>query len=312
MRILLERAKSKIRRDGVRSFARAIPPYLQLSYQKKRKVLGREIYEQTHNLYSIYEEDWDLLIILDGCRYDLLTEVWDEYDFLSDSQARYSPASSSREWLEANFDQQYADSTAETTYVTGNPYTQEVLKDTNFETLDEVWRYAWDDSLGTIPPRPLTDRLIHLCRTQSPKQSIVHYMQPHFPALSNPGLGGQIDRDRKVWVNSVWDKLEEGKIEQSVLWEAYRQNLKDVLDDVVLLLKNVDAEQVVITADHGNGFGENGIYGHPSKEVHDVLRKVPWVRTSAEDLRTHQPAEYNREVNQSVQEKLAALGYVPE
>lgn len=307
-----KRIRSKIQRDGVRGLLGAIPSYLRRSYAEKRRELQTIIYERRRDTYSIYEEEWDLLIVLDGCRYDLIAESSDEYEFVSGSQPRYSPASSSREWLETNFDSQYREEIAATTYITGNPYTQEVFDGSEFGTLDEVWRYAWDQSRGTIPPRPLTDRAIRLARTKSPRRCVVHYMQPHFPALSDPELGGQIDRDGNTWINSVWEQLENGDLEQSVVWDAYQQNLRDVLSEVKLLLNNVDADQVVITADHGNGFGENGIYGHPSKAVHDVLREVPWIRTSARDSGTHEPAEYDTASAQSVQEKLSALGYVSE
>jgi hypothetical protein len=309
---ILNRAKSKLRRDGLGGLVGAIPSYLRSTYSAQRRKLKTIVYKRKREMYSIYEEEWDLLIVLDGCRYDLLTEINDGYDFLSDRSSRYSPASSSRAWLEQNFDPQYSDDIASTVYVTGNPFTKEVLNDSAFATLDEVWRYAWDQKMGTIPPRPLTDRAIEAFRTDPPERCIVHYMQPHFPALSDPELGGKIDKDRSVWIKSVWDRLERDEIERSVVWEAYRQNLHDVLDDVALLLQNVDAERVVITADHGNGFGEDGIYGHPSKEVHDVLRKVPWIQTSAHDSGTHKPANYETESERSVHEKLSALGYVPE
>lgn len=308
---ILNRAGAKLRRDGVRGLVRAIPPYLRSSYAAKRQALQRARYERSHDAYSIYEESWDLLVVLDACRYDLLPEVRDEYGFLSNELQRYSPASSSREWLEANFDSQYSEMIAETAYVTGNPFTREVLNESKFAMLDEVWQYAWDTSRGTVPPRPLTDRAIRVCRSRSPRRCIVHYMQPHFPALSNPGLGGKIDRERNVWINSVWEQLEEDELDRSTVWEAYRQNLREVLDEVSLLLENVDAERVVITADHGNGFGEDGIYGHPADAVHDVVREVPWVRTSASNSSNHEPAEYNTSTSNTVREKLSALGYVP-
>jgi len=309
---ILSRAKSKVRRDGVSGLLKAVPPYLQQSYAATRCEVQTAVYERRRDTYSIYDEEWDLLVVLDGCRYDLLTEIADEYEFVSDSQPRYSPASSSREWLEANFDPRYGDKMAETAYVTGNPFTQELFDGSEFGTLDEVWRYAWDQSQGTIPPRPVTDRTVRLARAESPRQCVVHYMQPHFPALSKPELGGQINREQNVWIDSVWDQLEDGTLEEDTLWAAYCQNLRDVLDEVVLLLDNVDAKRVVITADHGNGFGEGGVYGHPGGTVHDVLRRVPWVRTSASDSGTHQPAEYDRESTQSVREKLSALGYISE
>lgn len=74
------------------------------------------------------------------------------------------------------------------------------------------------------------------------------------------------------------------------MWEAYLATLRYVLDDVALLLENVDAERVVITADHGEAFGEWGFYGHTVGCPHPVVRRVPWVETTATDEETHESA----------------------
>jgi len=42
----------------------------------------------------IYDLDWDVCIILDACRYDLMTEVADEYEFLETVEQRRSPPGS--------------------------------------------------------------------------------------------------------------------------------------------------------------------------------------------------------------------------
>ena len=41
-----------------------------------------------------------------------------------------------------------------------------------------------------------------------------------------------------------------------------------VLNDIGILLDNLDAERVVITADHGEAFGEYGILGHKLGSLH--------------------------------------------
>jgi len=38
----------------------------------------------------IYDDDWDLLIILDACRYDLMQEITDNYGFLNEFGSRRS------------------------------------------------------------------------------------------------------------------------------------------------------------------------------------------------------------------------------
>jgi hypothetical protein len=140
---------------------------------------------------------------------------------------------------------------------------------------------------------------------------IVHYMQPHFPSLESPDLGGQVDPEQNRWINSVWEQLSSGELSRETVWDAYESNLQQVLKEVDLLLTNADFETVVITADHGNCFGEFGIYGHPSDRAHPCLRKVPWIITTAEDTGSHTPREYDRkERDVVVNDQLAALGYL--
>lgn len=82
-----------------------------------------------------------------------------------------------------------------------------------------------------------------------------------------------------------------------------------------LLLENVDAETVAITADHGNAMGEWGLYGHPKWTYIDSLVRVPWYVTTATDERTYEPAEedpesINRDVTaDEVEDRLRDLGY---
>lgn len=259
---------------------------------------------------EVYEENWDLLVVLDGCRADVLQTVVDEYSFLNSENTAYSKGSSSREWIATNFRETYRSERERTAYVTGNPFSDEYLSEGDFAVLDEVWRYEWDDDVGTIPPESLTDRAIHWGRETDADRLIVHYMQPHFPSIPDPELGSEVDPETNVWIDSVWDKLENGSVSKSRVWEAYRDNLRHVLDSVDVLLENVDADDVVITADHGNGFGEAGIYGHPRLRTHRVLREVPWVTTTATDQRTREPmVEVGDSSEEDVKERLADLGY---
>ncbi|MDZ7731077.1 MAG: hypothetical protein U5K37_09360 [Natrialbaceae archaeon] len=87
-----------------------------------------------------------------------------------------------------------------------------------------------------------------------------------------------------------------------------------MLDDVELLLENVDAETVAISADHGESFGEFWEYGHKTGSLNPYVRRVPWVETSATDTGTYTPTveppqEAESESDESVEESLEALGY---
>lgn len=284
------------------------------------------------------EEDWDLLILLDACRADVMEDVSEEYDYVESFDSRISCASHSREWIHKTFmeggktpvewlqtrlkmvqnpddNELYAErfQTSEfpnLAYVTWNHFSR-ILDEDQFFLLDEVWRYGWDDSRKAIGPRSMTDRAIDVARTDNPDRMIVHYMQPHTPFRANFD-----EEERSNGMNgnmNPYTKLQQGIIERGEFWEMYKDNLRWVLDDLEVLLENVNAEKVVISADHGNSIGEWGSYGHRPYTPLSGVKEVPWVETSATDERTYEP-ELERETadlkSDTVKKRLQDLGYV--
>lgn len=263
--------------------------------------------------HSIYERDWDVLVVLDACRVDLIREIADEYEFLEEIETFYSNASKSSTWMERNFGGEYANETANTAYVTGNPFSR-MFSGSEFAYFDDAWRYAWDDDLHTIPARPLTDSAIDVWRNESGvDRMIVHYMQPHVPFVSEPELGSYNGpEDFGDGFNDLWDQAGY-TLPADQVWDAYRDNLRYVLDDVRLFLRNVDAERVVITADHANAFGELGFWGHPPDMLLPSIRRVPWVVTSGVDGGEYEPTvDRSGQIHddQAVTDRLQDLGYV--
>ena len=262
----------------------------------------------------VWERDWDVLLVLDACRLDLMREVADEYDFLGGPEnvgSLWSVGSKSNEWMERTFTAEYADEVERSAYVTGNPFTSKVTFDPAPAVLDEVWRYAWDDEVRTVPPRPMTDRAIATWREEDVDRMVVHYMQPHGPFLSRPDMGTyRTPDDFGQGFSSLWG--EAGRtIPMSEVWEAYRDNLRRVLDDVALLLENLDAPKVAISADHGNAVGEWGVYGHPGDVLLPCIRRVPWVETSGRDDGEYAPEVERTDdaVTVGVEDRLRSLGY---
>lgn len=281
---------------------------------------------------NIFEKEWDLLIILDACRVDTLKSVADEYPFLQDIDHIWSVGSTSDEWLAKTFTNDYLDEIPNTAYVTSNPHTERVLNSTekinhpgghllfgewgtvsksDFELLDEVWKYGWIDG-SAVPPRTMTDRAISVYREQEPEQMIVHYLQPHRPYL-----------DAGPEVRNTWEKLYNGELSVEKARDAYEDNLRLVLEDVSLLLSNIDAEQAVITADHGEAFGELTKYGHGAGFPHPAVKRVPWVETEACDDRTYEVQDSHvpeggedldsseqAEEDSLVEDRLRDLGYL--
>lgn len=284
---------------------------------------GRRIGQKWNYGASMWDRQWDVLIILDACRYDLFCEVAPEYEFLPDDPDWvYSPASQSREWMERHFRENHRHETERTALMSGNVFTREDwVEPDHFAHLDEIWKHSWDDDLGTIPPRPVTDASVDFWRNHrdaaDADRMIAWYLQPHNPFVETEWSEGW-DRDiigrADEHSKSVWQKLRDGDLDASEVWEAYRDNLRYVLDDVALLVENLDADRVAITADHGNGFGEFGIYGHPPYVPHPALKRVPWVEVEAADDRTrttdYAPDENSQDiVDVDVDSRLRHLGY---
>jgi len=134
---------------------------------------------------NIFDRDWDLLIILDACRVDLMKEVADEYEFIKDIQTIRSVNSATAAWMRDTFPDRTE--TGNTTYICGNPFSESELERSWFAELIEIWQTAWTDP-GTVSPRPITDQVVHQMRNKDRSPVIAHYMQPHCPFIPAPEL----------------------------------------------------------------------------------------------------------------------------
>lgn len=281
-----------------------------------REVLNRNLHSYVGSLSPdpVLDADWEVLVVLDACRADVFKEVIDEghYEHVPAGEVKISPASSSQEWLTEVFRNAPDTALMDLAYVTGNPYASE-LDAARFAYIDHVWRDGWDDELGTIPPSPITDRAIARWRQEDLQRMVVHYMQPHFPSLaSDIDDGIALDTFGEASL-SVWNDLRYSHLDIDAAWAAYRGNLEIVLEEVESLVNNLAADRVVITADHGNAFGEKHIWGHPSGVHLPCLREVPWSVTSGVDRETRSasiPATSAKQPdNATVEDRLTQLGY---
>lgn len=313
--------RRKCHNDGLKQCAMhgAYTSFLGLWYTyTSRRPIGR----------NVYESDWDLLIVLDACRVDVLEAVATEYDFIESIDRKLSVGSHSREWLAGTFTRKWRDEIARTAMITGNGHTQpvfynnesppketvpfcwpnwDVVSGDAFAHLEMVWQDDHPEGYG-VPPRPISDRTIAVGRDGDHDRLIAHYMQPHVPYI---GKAIKEDREPTEAEARGWKYLKSGDLDVETHWELYKANLRLVLDEIELLLANVDADQVVITADHGNAFGEFGAYGHPEGFLHPNVKVVPWVETSATDTGAHTPSYEPKEgVETSVEQHLEAMGYL--
>jgi len=286
---------------------------------------------------NVYEEDWDLLIILDTCRVDALEHFRNEFTFLRNGEfgSRTSLGGATLEWLSKTFTSRVSSKISETAYLSGNGWTELIFErgarpedhlnvpwaptawDTidvsEFTHFDNVWRRAGGTNPISDFPRPdsdfMTDAAIRLNRDEDFDRTIVHFMQPHSPYVEN-ALADERD-DLRRYESEPFEYLRSGG-DRDTAWGAYLTELRVALNSIETLLDNFDAEKVVISADHGEAFGEWGVYGHMSGSVHPKVRTVPWVRTTATDRRTHDPAvQRDEEVSgDQLERQLSALGYM--
>lgn len=277
---------------------------------------------------NVFELDWDVLLILDTCRVDALKEVAPEYDFIEEVSSIISVGSSSPEWIACTFNKRYSQTLKNTIYISANAFAQRVLEDRQFPDtnrgfswskwktvrgsdllkLDQPWQYSPDPSHGHIRPNHLTDRAIANHRQLNPERMIVHFSQPHPPYTATADREG---RPLKEYEKDPRSYLKNGGNYEKV-WNAYIDNLRLVLDEVEILLQNLDAETVAISADHGEAFGEWGIYWHLTGLPHPRLKKVPWVITTAKDSGEYEPSLTPQSGSKDVKKHLRDLGYLDE
>lgn len=255
------------------------------------------------------DRDWDNLVILDACRYDIFEEL---NPFEQQAEAVYSNASHTHEFLEKNFSGDNLD----TVYVTASP--QVGAFGGNFAHVEHVWKDEWDEEENTVLPEKVTERALEIAERFPDKRLVVHYMQPHFPFIgSDVEQGSFRGRDRGREFPSIWEKAYAGDVELDTVRDDYRNNLEVVLPEVEKLAGSLEGKTVV-TSDHGNIFGKKvnflpfRIYGHPAGVKDPELNQVPWLELAFEDRKDVNSAgeTFEEDMDEAeVKSKLEDLGY---
>jgi len=278
---------------------------------------------------AFVESDWDYAIVLDACRYDVFSDVYDDY-FEGTVEKRRSLGSSTPEWAFRTLDGDH-----DMAYFSGNPFINslgiplnelkwgascdyEWTATDHLGTIVDVWQEGWDDSLGTVPPDSLAESFFdHREQVEQHERTVLHYMQPHAPFLGH-GDGGKLttiqkgikeqgesesDDDEGSLLAPVGERVRpvvESALERSSLamkaglWleldtadvlsngtretvmQYHEENLRIALESIVDLVEDLDGD-VVVTADHGEAFGEQGIWEHHIETHIPPLVEVPWL-----------------------------------
>lgn len=263
---------------------------------------------------DLFEADWDNLIILDACRYDMFAEA---NSLPGELESRRSKGSHTTEFLRANF---AGRELHDTVYVTASPmyYRDKENLNTSLHAVINVWKEGgWHDEYRTVPPETVTKAATQAAEEYPHKRLLVHFLQPHYPFIGPTGRE-HFDLDD---LDFEWDIALSGELDISdrVLWEAFEENLELVLPHVETLMNELPGKTVV-TADHGQMINERSFpipmkeYGHPPGLYTEELVKVPWLQYNNGDRRNILAEQSNSSettVEESdVQNRLEDLGYI--
>jgi hypothetical protein len=273
-------------------------------------------------------EDWDNLLILDACRYDMFERL---NNIPGNLESRRSNGSATREFVRNTF---VGKTFHDTVYVTANPFVSMDVGDVFHATID-LWRNDWNDDLGTVKPEVMRQALLDAAERYPNKRLIAHFIQPHHPFIGPTGqreinmtAGNEKARRRALGDNrefesradTAWLLAERGDLDVEMLACAYNENLELVLPEVRAAVDALDG-LTVVTSDHGNLMDEPAYgmlstgsrrFAHPMYATAPELVRVPWLVCEADERRhIHEdsPQHQSEAEEDIVEDRLEALGY---
>lgn len=301
---------------------------------------------------NVFDRDWELLIILDTCRVDALRQASRSIGQLDAVEQIWSVGSMSAEWMLNTFTQDHREKISETAFISGNIWSHRIFDEQFHKHTDHDYDYihtgapAWNPvssdafahyetvcSFGSQDkrlhpegqhiPHILTDRTINVARNKNWERLIVHYTLPHLnhiagalewrTASQTELMSGELDAMRELSPEEKsFAPAQQGEVTAGTIYDNFMENLQLALQYVEILLENVNAETAIISADHGEGFGENGVWSHPFGCPFPPVKTVPWATVTATDEETYQP-EYSKlerpPTENELKQHLEAMGY---
>lgn len=292
--------------------------------KKEPKLVLRELNKQIYSSFgrhesnpdgrSIFDEDWDNLLIFDACRYDFFEQ---QSELPGELQSRTTLGSCTPEFVEYNFrNRQLHD----TVYITANSWFLKLRADINSEVHDLYDLLSSPDRKYSDPEHKivLADTITNVAKEANErypnKRLIVHYIQPHHPFVGPTG-----EEYFEMESSSLQEVVRnEPAATRDLVAQAYRENVDHVLSAAEDLLSELKGK-TVITADHGEMLGERHEYipireyGHPPGIWSDILTTVPWYVHTDESRKKIIAERPNRDDDASttyeVDERLKTLGY---
>lgn len=271
-------------------------------------------HEYNPNGTGIFERDWDNLIILDACRYDLYEQII-KNQMGGNLQKRETLASATYRFIPANFS---GKTLYDIVYIGGNNWFLKLRDEINaalhrFIDLQQNADVEFAvPQLNVAKPESVTEQAINAAETYPHKRLIVHYLQPHHPFIGEFG-----HKHFQANSTSLSEVVTDANAGRNLVRKAYVENLKIVLKEVRELLRAFNG-RTVITADHGEMLGDRHDYipmqdyGHHRHIWNDATVVVPWhVFDTGErkQIISEEPNDQPDVDHEKVKENLRNLGY---
>jgi len=256
---------------------------------------------------SWLQEDWDILIYLDGCRYDTFKEEYQKYLHCGGNlKMAKTFCSGTTKWMKDTF---YKQDCNNIVYINPMYNFDLFVPNHNFFKVVNVWDTDWNNEYDTVMPDAITKRALQWINKYPNKRYIVQYVQPCKPYI-HPMCkkvdqmlkpGGKKNRNARIIRSALEDTGMAKLIPNVVFWklgaffdypiskgeiymkygkkgiiDAYIYSLREALKEVNKLIQNQKDKKIIVTSDHGELLGERGRYGHGGL-VNKLIMQVPWL-----------------------------------
>ncbi|ERH09783.1 MAG: arylsulfatase A related enzyme [halophilic archaeon J07HX64] len=155
---------------------------------------------------------------------------------------------------------------------------ERVPQGTVYEVLAKAWSFWQKATPDTKKSFRTAESVIKEFRDwKQDKQdwcAVLHLMEPHHPYDPE-----DTDHSRAQAQAISRDAIAtETPSRPNDVRELYKHEVKEVDAQLERLWDIIDDEtQVILTADHGEMLGEDGIWGHPGQTFHPSILRIPWV-----------------------------------
>jgi len=249
---------------------------------------------------TVIDKEWDILILLDACRYDYFKRVNPYHGVLTQFD---QGCIGTKQYMQMNFQNRDCSNIV---FINHLISFKKWLDERSFYKVIYVDKVYWDNNFGAVFPEPITKVALEAIKKYPTKRFVVHYQQPHLPFLdrgreivklrtkkeieyTNNIIGAiakYLNRMKNIFPPIPFWYLEKlfgknagiGEIFFDEGWDglkkSYTYNINRVLKAVeeIVKLKN---KKIVITSDHGKVIGEYLQFSHGFWK-HKLVTTVPW------------------------------------